>query len=237
MSAQRLPQGHQTDTLAEIPGDGWWEIAKRVRLALTHNHFSMIAAGVAFFAMLSIFPALAALVSLYGLVDSPAHVQREIAELQALLPGEASRLISEQLQSIVHSAHSELDLGLLIGFAISRLERALRYCGSDDRARLRVQRGGNARFPVVPGDCGCTHNRGDSVRNRGARVDCSFAHDARFSASGSSMENGPFVGALADFSLLVGDRSFRDVSTCSLPERGVALGELGRSSSNSAMDR
>ena len=119
MSAQRLPQGHQTDTPAEVPGDGWWEIAKRVRLALTHNHFSMIAAGVAFYAMLSIFPALAALVSLYGLVDSPAHVQREIVELQALLPGEASGLISEQLESIIHSAHSELDLGLLIGFAIS----------------------------------------------------------------------------------------------------------------------
>jgi len=36
-----------------------------------------------------------------------------------LLPGEASGLISEQLESIIHSAHSELDLGLLIGFAIS----------------------------------------------------------------------------------------------------------------------
>jgi membrane protein len=71
------------------------------------HHFSMIAAGVAFYAMLSIFPALAALVSLYGLVDSPAHVQREIVELQALLPGEASGLISEQLESIVHSAHSD----------------------------------------------------------------------------------------------------------------------------------
>jgi membrane protein len=109
MSAQRLPQSHQTDIPAEIPGDGWWEIAKRVRVALAHNHFSMIAAGVAFYAMLSIFPALAALVSLYGLVDSPAHVQREIAELQAR-SGEASGLISEQLESIVHSAHSELDL-------------------------------------------------------------------------------------------------------------------------------
>jgi membrane protein len=42
------------------------EIAKRVCVALGHNHFSIIAAGVAFYAMLSIFPALAALVSLYG---------------------------------------------------------------------------------------------------------------------------------------------------------------------------
>src|SRR5262249_43704776 len=48
-----------------------------------------------------------------------AHVQREIAELQVLLPGEAIGLISEQLESIVRSAHSQLDLGLLIGFAIS----------------------------------------------------------------------------------------------------------------------
>src|SRR5262249_18526962 len=113
-------------------------------------------------------------------------VQREIVELQALLPGEAVEavgIISAQLESIVHSAHSELDLGIADRLCNLTLELALRYRRADDRSRLRVQRGGNTRLPLVPDVRDCTHNRCDSVWDRGARVDCSVTHDGRFSAA------------------------------------------------------
>ena len=48
----------------------------------------IIAGGVAFFGFLSIFPALIALISLYGLVASPETVARQIEDLSAQLPDE-----------------------------------------------------------------------------------------------------------------------------------------------------
>jgi membrane protein len=59
----------------EIPKQGWWAILKRTWTQMSEDNVSMLAGGVAFFAMLSIFPALTALVSLYGLVADPRTVE------------------------------------------------------------------------------------------------------------------------------------------------------------------
>ena len=53
----------------------------------------IIAGGVAFFGFLSIFPALIAMISLYGLVASPETVTRQIEALSAQLPQSAADLI------------------------------------------------------------------------------------------------------------------------------------------------
>ena len=66
----------------EIPKAGWWAILKRTWAQISEDNVSMLAGGVAFFAMLSIFPALTAMVSLYGLVADP-----EAARSTAEAPG------------------------------------------------------------------------------------------------------------------------------------------------------
>jgi membrane protein len=68
-------QGKGAPTPRDIPRGGWWSICKRVYASLNTKHLSILAAGVAFYAMLSFFPALAALVALYGLFADPATVQ------------------------------------------------------------------------------------------------------------------------------------------------------------------
>ena len=60
----------------------------------------MLAGGVAFFAMLSTFPALTALVSLYGLVADPRTVERQVAAMGTVLPPEALQIISGLRTSI-----------------------------------------------------------------------------------------------------------------------------------------
>jgi membrane protein len=107
-------KGHDATTPREIPKTGWWSIIKRVYASLDAKNLSIVAAGIAFFAMLAIFPGLIALVAVYGLVADPATVQKEIASVQGLIPGEAQHIISTYLTNLVSSNASRLGFGLII---------------------------------------------------------------------------------------------------------------------------
>ena len=58
----------------------------------------IIAGGVAFFGFLSIFPALIAMLSLYGLVATPETVARQVEDLSAQLPEAAAQIRAEREQ-------------------------------------------------------------------------------------------------------------------------------------------
>lgn len=75
----------------------------------------MIAAGVAFYAFLSIFPAIAALVSIYGLVTDPGELQEKMATMESTLPAEGAQIVTDELQRIVKSQRSQLGWSLVGG--------------------------------------------------------------------------------------------------------------------------
>src|SRR3954466_9155193 len=98
-SAQELP-GIHAEKPTDIPWRGWKQIVKRAWAENKADNMPIIGAGVAFFGFLSIFPALIALVSLYGLVASPNTVAKQVDNFASGLPRSAQGLISEQLRSI-----------------------------------------------------------------------------------------------------------------------------------------
>jgi membrane protein len=99
----------------EMPAlGGRRELLRRVWRGLNGNHLSILAAGVAFYGFLSLFPGLVALVSLYGLIADPAAVEQHLAALGGILPGAAADLLSNQLESIARSG-----AGLSYAFALS----------------------------------------------------------------------------------------------------------------------
>jgi membrane protein len=112
-------EGREAPTPKDIPSGGWWSICKRVYASLNSKHLSILAGGVAFYAMLSIFPALAALVALYGLAADPATVQHQINAIHGLIPGEAQKVLEEYLKSIVSSNSSKLGFGLIVSIAVA----------------------------------------------------------------------------------------------------------------------
>lgn len=114
-------QGQKADTPREIPRSGWWSILKRVYASMSSKNLSILAGGVAFYAMLAIFPALAALVAIYGLLSDsdPATVQRQISEIRGVIPGEAQNLIATYLKSVVSSGSSKLGISLIGGVLIA----------------------------------------------------------------------------------------------------------------------
>jgi membrane protein len=106
--------GRSAVSPGEIPERGRWYIARRVYRAMGKKNLSILAAGVAYFAMLSIFPGLAVLVALYGLLADPATVQRQIAEVHGLIPAEAQHIITGYLHSLIRTGSSRLGTSLVI---------------------------------------------------------------------------------------------------------------------------
>ena len=67
----------------------------------SQRHMGLIAAGVAFFAILSVFPAMAALVAVWGMFANPEVVARNLLEIADFLPPDAFRLLDDQVNGLV----------------------------------------------------------------------------------------------------------------------------------------
>jgi membrane protein len=103
----------------EIPARGWKHLLIRVYRSLDEDRILANAAGVTFYALLALFPAIAALVSLYGLVADPATISRHLDSVTGLLPGGAIDVIREQMTRVAEQAQGALSLGAVVGFLIA----------------------------------------------------------------------------------------------------------------------
>ena len=98
---------------------GWRRIAVLTLISSTTDRVSLAAAGCAFYVTLALFPAISALVSLYGLVFDPAGAEPQIEALGELLPPPAFALIEDRIHQLIKQPKASLSLGLLIGFALT----------------------------------------------------------------------------------------------------------------------
>lgn len=102
------------DTPTELGWERWKKLLKRVKERTGEERVSLLAAGVAFFGLLSIFPALIALVAVYGIVAQPEKVTEQLASLLEALSPEARDIIVEQLADIAAGSTGLLGVGSLV---------------------------------------------------------------------------------------------------------------------------
>ncbi len=112
-------RGRHARQPTEIPASGWKDVAWRVKDEASHDNLSIVAAGVAFYALLALPSALAAFVSIYGLVASPTQVEAQMAALTGVMPAEARTLFSQQLHRVASASTGALGVSLLIALAIA----------------------------------------------------------------------------------------------------------------------
>lgn len=117
--AREADRGRQADKPSDIPGKGWKDIAVRVKDSLRDDQVPLLAAGVAFFTLMALAPALAAVVSIYGLVTSPAEASRQIADFTTALPADARSLLGDQLKTVAGGDPGGLGLALVVGVLLS----------------------------------------------------------------------------------------------------------------------
>lgn len=92
----------------------WWGILRRAHANGGRDNIGVLAGGVAFSGFVALFPALIALVSLYGLVADPAQAASTLEGVGSALPATARPLVAEQLRSITAAGTGELTLGLVV---------------------------------------------------------------------------------------------------------------------------
>jgi membrane protein len=91
---------HVAEKPYHLPLRGWGEVALIIWDKIATNRLFLVAAGVAFYVMLSLFPAISALVWVFGLFADPAVIAGHLNEIAFLLPKEALTIISSQVNSI-----------------------------------------------------------------------------------------------------------------------------------------
>lgn len=116
--AAELPPGGDAEKPSEMPARGWLQVAKRGWREAKTDQVPLLAAGVAFYGFLAIFPTLVAIILLYGLIADPSTLAEQIGQLTANLPPQAGQLISTQVQTLA-SQRQQLGVGLIISVVVA----------------------------------------------------------------------------------------------------------------------
>jgi membrane protein len=112
-------RGRLASAPSQIPVRGWKDILLRVYDNIGEHRVIAIAAGVTFYVILALFPAIAALVALYGLFADPKAIGQHLDALSSFMPGGAIDVIGEQMGRVAAQGNGTLGFTFLLGFAVS----------------------------------------------------------------------------------------------------------------------
>jgi len=104
---------------SEATRRGWWTILKRTFAEVSSDRVLAVAGGVTFYGLLSLFPAITVLVSLYGLISDPASISEHLQMLGTLLPQGALSIIGEQVTRITEGDQSKLSVAAIAGLVVA----------------------------------------------------------------------------------------------------------------------
>lgn len=112
-------RGRRAARPSEIPLKGWKDILLRTWDEIGKDRLLAISAGVVFYGLLALFPAITALVSSYGLFASPATIGDHLGFLQSALPPGAFSVVQDQIQRVVSAGDTKLGLSFLFGLGLA----------------------------------------------------------------------------------------------------------------------
>jgi membrane protein len=112
-------RGRSTDRPSEISARGWKDILLRVYDGISDDRILANAAGVTYYALLALFPGIAALVSIYGLFADPNTIISDLDAVAGFAPGGAVDVIRDQLTRLAAQGSTTLGISFLVGLVIS----------------------------------------------------------------------------------------------------------------------
>jgi membrane protein len=103
----------------EVPVRGWKDILFRVWKNIGKDRVILVAAGVTFYLILALFPAIAALVALYGLFADPTTITSHLDSIADLVPAGALEVIRDQITRVASQGRTTLELTFIARFLVS----------------------------------------------------------------------------------------------------------------------
>jgi membrane protein len=115
----RRDRGRLAASPSEIPARGWKDILLRAYSNVGDHRILALAAGMTYYTLLAIFPALAALVAIYGLFSDTVTIAKHLDAVSGFIPGGAIDVAREQLTRVASKGNQTLGLTFMIGLAVS----------------------------------------------------------------------------------------------------------------------
>jgi membrane protein len=112
-------QSHHRTSPLQISWQGWKQILWRTYVRINEDRLLAIAAGVVFFGLLAIFPAITALVSFYGLFANPSTIAANLQSLALMLPEGSFQIVQDQIARVLAKGNTELGATFLFGLALA----------------------------------------------------------------------------------------------------------------------
>ncbi len=110
-------QDQDLDSPTDLPKESLKDVLKRARKEFRNDHLTDLAAGLTYYAVLSVVPALIVLVSLLGLMG-PNATQQVVDQANAIAPGSSAELIQTLIQQ-AQANQRGAGFGAVLGLAIA----------------------------------------------------------------------------------------------------------------------
>jgi membrane protein len=117
--AQEHGRGREATAPWQIPSRGWKDILWRSYQKVSGNRLLAVAAGVVFYGLFALFPAITAVVSLYGLFANAATINDHLSSAVGVLPAAAIDIIHEQIVRLTSNSNTKLGFAFISGLSIA----------------------------------------------------------------------------------------------------------------------
>lgn len=126
MVSESAPLGHddknapgRSPVRAAAPHRSLTDIVRRVLKDFSANRLLSLAASVTYYGLLALFPAIAAVVAIYGLFGDPAAIDKHVQALSTVIPGGAIQVVSDQIQALTSASKKATGFTFIVGLVIS----------------------------------------------------------------------------------------------------------------------
>ena len=136
--AHQPGRGRHASSPWQIPLRGWKDILWRTYERIGEDRLLAVAAGVVFYGLLALFPAVTALVSLYGLFAKASTINEHMAAVTGLLPDSAVSIVQDQVNRLAAKGDAKLGFGFRRRIGYRPVERKFRNEGDSRRTQRRL---------------------------------------------------------------------------------------------------
>ncbi len=112
-------RGRRSSNPFQIPFAGWKDILWRTYQQINEDRLLATAAGVVFFGLLAVFPAITALVSSYGLFADASTIGANLQTMAMMLPQGSFQIVQDQIARVLAKGNTALGATFLFGLALA----------------------------------------------------------------------------------------------------------------------